>query len=251
MNKIQLLFLFALTASNMLNAQTSKTSELLVQYDMFLNFKGSVQYNAELILNTNYSLFKYKPDDKELTYKEEAIDADSKVNVKIIDSAYSFVFIDKRNKAMIEKKKAMYFKEMFKVKESIPVINWVLTDEVKSIGELSCNKATCFLKGRNYTVWYCLSIPTGFGPWKLNGLPGLIVEAVDNENQVAFYLKKIISPYNKEIQLEGTETEKIYSNEEFLKIQKDAQDEFQAKMETKFDRGTKVKMDFKYDGIER
>lgn len=251
MKKIQFLFLFALIMSNVINSQTSNTSELFVEYDMYLNFKGSIQYNAELILNSNYALFKYKPDDKEVKYEEETLDNESKVNIKILDSSYTFVFMDKKNKTIIEEKKAMYSKKKFRVKELIPTINWVLTDDVKSINNLSCKKATCSLKGRNYTVWYCPSIPTGFGPWKLNGLPGLIVEAVDSDNQVAFYLKKIISPYAKEIKLEDLNSIKNYSNEEFLKIQKDAQDEFEAKMATKFDRGMNIKVDFKYDGIER
>lgn len=251
MRKIQLLFLFVLSVLNIVNAQKSSTSILLVQYDMYLNFKENVQYNAELTLNSSYALFKYKPDDKELKYKEEEIDAESKVNISIIDSSYTYVFTDKDNGIIIEEKKALYSKKTCKVKELIPTINWILTDDVKSIGNLSCKKATCSLKGRNYTVWYCPSIPTCFGPWKLSGLPGLIVEAVDIDNQVAFYLNKITSPYNKEILLENLDSEKIYSNDEFLEIQRKGKEEFEARMATKFDRGMNVKLDFKYDGIER
>ena len=46
-------------------------------------------------------------------------------------------------------------------------------------GEASylCKTATCQLYGRQWTVRYCEDIPTTAGPWKLCGLPGLIVEA--------------------------------------------------------------------------
>jgi hypothetical protein len=37
-------------------------------------------------------------------------------------------------------------------------------------------------KGREYIVWYAPSIAYAEGPWKLGGLPGLILEAYDKED---------------------------------------------------------------------
>jgi len=63
---------------------------------------------------------------------------------------------------------------------------WELSDETKMIGNYLCQKATTTFKGRNYIVWFTSEIPFSFGPWKLHGLPGLILSAHDDKNEVSF-----------------------------------------------------------------
>ncbi|WP_130735271.1 GLPGLI family protein [Flavobacterium sp. J27] len=238
------------TFLNTIKAQNN-ISQLYVEYEMYLNFKGAVEYQAQLVLNSNYSLFRYKPSDKVSNYKEDIIDTESKIDIKIIDSSFFYVFIDKIKNVIAEDKKSIYSKKNYVVEEVIPVIDWVLKDDIKMINNLSCKKAVCFFKGRNYTVWYCPEIPINSGPWKLNGLPGLIVEAIDDDHEVAFYLKKIVSPFNHEIELDLTKIKKKYSMKEFLEIQNKEKEEFESKFASKFDRGLHVKVDFKYDDIEK
>ncbi|MDO4770595.1 MAG: GLPGLI family protein [Porphyromonas sp.] len=48
--------------------------------------------------------------------------------------------------------------------------------------------STATVLGRRWTVWYTLEVPTPAGPWKLWGLPGLIVEATEAEGLFAFSL---------------------------------------------------------------
>ncbi len=68
-------------------------------------------------------------------------------------------------------------------REPIPTINWNLTDSIKQVCGYFCKQATCTFRGRQWTAWYC-DIPQSVGPWKLNGLPGLILEAetIDKEH---------------------------------------------------------------------
>ena len=61
--------------------------------------------------------------------------------------------------------------------ESTPDIVWTLTDDTLTVGGYLCKTATCQLHGRKWTVHYSEDIPTSAGPWKLCGLPGLILEA--------------------------------------------------------------------------
>lgn len=74
------------------------------------------------------------------------------------------------------------------ISEPIIPLNWSLVNERKSIGGFTCFKATCYFKGRFYTAWYCPEIAIKAGPWKLNGLPGLILEAMDDKEHVKFEL---------------------------------------------------------------
>lgn len=65
--------------------------------------------------------------------------------------------------------------------EPLAKIDWILSDDTLSIGGLLCHRATGELYGKQWTVWYSEEIPSSAGPWKLRGLPGLIVKAEDAE----------------------------------------------------------------------
>ncbi|AMR31473.1 hypothetical protein A0256_08565 [Mucilaginibacter sp. PAMC 26640] len=72
------------------------------------------------------------------------------------------------------------------IEEPMPTINWKISNDTASFGTLHCQKATAHFKGRDYTAWFCPDLPFHAGPWKLNGLPGLIVEAYDAKKEVEF-----------------------------------------------------------------
>jgi GLPGLI family protein len=52
------------------------------------------------------------------------------------------------------------------------------------IENYTCVMAKGFVCGRNYTVWFTPDIPVSAGPWKLWGLPGLIVSALSDDDVV-------------------------------------------------------------------
>ena len=61
--------------------------------------------------------------------------------------------------------------------EPTPDIAWTLTDNTLTIGGYYCQTATCKFRGVAWTVCYTEEIPSSAGPWRLRGLPGLIVKA--------------------------------------------------------------------------
>ena len=78
--------------------------------------------------------------------------------------------------------------DTLEAKNRIDKINWQLIDSLKSISNMMCSFAKGDYKGHTYYVWYAQDIPLKFGPWKLQGLPGLIVEAKDDRNTISFQL---------------------------------------------------------------
>ena len=69
------------------------------------------------------------------------------------------------------------FPHEFEGSEPTPVIVWTLTDDTLTVGGYYCQTATCKFRGVAWTVCYTEEIPSSAGPWRLRGLPGLIVEA--------------------------------------------------------------------------
>lgn len=63
---------------------------------------------------------------------------------------------------------------------------WQLHSDTMTVLSYPCQKATCRFKGRDYTAWYTMDIPVSDGPWKLYGLPGLILKAEDSRGHFNF-----------------------------------------------------------------
>ncbi len=75
-------------------------------------------------------------------------------------------------------------------------IQWKIEKQTKQVGNFTCKKATCRYKGREYTAWFTPEIPISDGPWKLHGLPGLILEAEDSKGEFKYKLKRVVYPYS-------------------------------------------------------
>ena len=69
------------------------------------------------------------------------------------------------------------FPHEFEGCEPTPDIVWTLTDDTLTVGGYLCQQATATHRGVAWTVCYTEEIPSSAGPWRLRGLPGLIVKA--------------------------------------------------------------------------
>lgn len=86
------------------------------------------------------------------------------------------------------------FKENYVIQysEEVPMLKWRVTQKSKSILGYDCWLATTTFSGRRWLAWYTPSIPCQLGPWKMSGLPGLILELEDDQRQFIFSAVEII-----------------------------------------------------------
>lgn len=76
--------------------------------------------------------------------------------------------------------------DWFRYEEEMPSFNWELTDSIATVLGYECRSARCKFRGREWTVFYTEDIPLTDGPWKLHGLPGLIMKASDAAGHYTF-----------------------------------------------------------------
>ena len=70
--------------------------------------------------------------------------------------------------------------------DSLHTQTWTMGDSTREVLGYMCQQATADFRGRRWTAWFATDIPVSDGPWKLGGLPGLILEAYDEGQQHVF-----------------------------------------------------------------
>lgn len=88
-----------------------------------------------------------------------------------------------------QKNKLTYTKNMvkfFMYEEPMIMPQWKMLQGDTVIVGYPCKKAKTTFRGRTWIVWYTMDIPYHDGPWKLYGLPGLILKADDIKGDFIF-----------------------------------------------------------------
>ena len=70
--------------------------------------------------------------------------------------------------------------------DSLHAQTWTMGDSTREVLGYTCQQATADFRGRRWTAWFATDIPVSNGPWKLGGLPGLILQAYDEGQQHVF-----------------------------------------------------------------
>ena len=76
--------------------------------------------------------------------------------------------------------------DQFYYTQSSELFDWKIENQTKLIEGYKVQKAATSFAGRDYVAWFTPEIPISDGPYKFNGLPGLILEIADKEKEYVF-----------------------------------------------------------------
>lgn len=193
MNRILALVTMSLIAV----ASMAQTADIEVCYNYRHFHRSGSEQNHPMILLANavYSKF-YSPmteylDSLEMTpqgkevYNQMKMGAFASGNMKDVPkrSVPMYVFKSKEDNTEVFDGNIT---SMFRYSEPYAPQEWVISDSVKNILGYECVMATADYHGRHWTAWFSPEIPIQDGPWKLTGLPGLILEAGEEAGQHHF-----------------------------------------------------------------
>lgn len=106
--------------------------------------------------------------------------------------------------------------------EPMDDIEWIISDSTKNILGYECILAETDYHGRHWTVWFTPEIPITDGPWKFQGLPGLILEASEPTGQHTFSAtgiensnQEILPVYNPQKYDKSTRVEMLKMNRSY------------------------------------
>ncbi|PKV50362.1 GLPGLI family protein [Aquimarina sp. MAR_2010_214] len=230
----KLLFLvFVLAISIYVNAQNQVNG--IVQYDFIINNPNGTSFANpyKLYFSNNISFYIKNGKGKRIS---EADENTMLINGKIVEEKIMKSSLSKNYVYTNLSENMLIFREginqkLFVVNDSVANIKWKLSTENKKIGKYTCQKADGMYRGRTYTVWFTSEIPVSHGPWKLRGLPGLILEARDEKNLYGFKATLVDLSPNKKIideRLKEPEVEKFSNIEKYIEAIKNKQKDFEA-----------------------
>lgn len=186
------LFSLLLSISSTLGQQNASSQGKAI-YQVSLQFDTPRIYDGELIFDEQSSVFIYDKDTYEGESDEERNEGGQIRRVinkgRSTDGIGLVIYSDFAKGTTVERD--FIQRRPFVVSDTLRTIDWTLMDDTKEIEGIKCQKATATVYGREYEVWFSNTIPLPYGPWKLQGLPGLILEARSTDGEINFELKEI------------------------------------------------------------
>ncbi|PKV52826.1 GLPGLI family protein [Aquimarina sp. MAR_2010_214] len=220
-----------------------------------------IERETMLLFTDIKSLYTYKDEPKQNAVKKSEDGMSYELVEYDIDTTKKVFYKNLKNDLLVFRNTV--YKTPYIIEEPIPKIDWKLTSEKKEILNYPCQKAIGEFRGRTYHAWFTDKIPVSTGPYKFNGLPGLILEIQDTEKEISF---TAFSVKNRTISTEllpPNNGEKVSSLTYFKKlrdigkeIEAEAKKE-QLKIMAKFERGDVIPGSFvsvnteDWDYIER
>lgn len=165
----------------------SQNKNLAVTYKCILkddlNEYGSYMYNkGELITNSKESLYFETPLDTIFQMENFG-------QVSTSNSKYKFSYYKNLLKNTVIYDRSYSLKQI--VEDNKYKIDWTLTKNTKKILAHKCQEAIGLFRGRKYFAYFANDIPVPNGPFKFDGLPGLILEVKSEDGAVLIFATQI------------------------------------------------------------
>lgn len=186
----------------------NETMEFVYDYSYCVDTTGTLQDNIEsdnMLLQiradgmSKFSSYKNLTVDSLLMSSTQEQIAEAAIDGKLSTGEFMTIYKNYPEGKLTHTEKIC--QDWFRYEEDMPSLDWELTDSATTVLGYDCNSAKCRFRGREWTVFYTEEIPLADGPWKLYGLPGLIMKASDAEGHYTFECIGIQSKADRPITL--------------------------------------------------
>lgn len=83
------------------------------------------------------------------------------------------------------------FGQRYVIESDLPVLKWSLNKDTTNLSGIHCQQATAIVDEKKWTAWFAPTLPFSLGPWKLQGLPGLILHANCEDDELSFVFSSV------------------------------------------------------------
>lgn len=179
MKSISTLILMLLLSSNLIVGQgyviEYKVSERANQKKgmLYVDEKQSIYRTFSLGSNSSGNSTQSKPDNEVIADAMKNVEA-KRATVNTTNKPILYRNLSAENTVIFVES---FIPQRPVVEDTWAIQHWQISTETKQLGKYNCVKATGAFRGREYTVWFAKELPISAGPWKLAGLPGIILEA--------------------------------------------------------------------------
>lgn len=129
-------------------------------------------------------------------------------------NAYTFVFLQYHRHEVMRIREFLH-PAYFVYEEPVPA-EWSLEPGTTTVMGYKCRKARLLYGGREWVAWYAPDLPVSSGPWKLCGLPGLILKAEDLTLTHRFEAYSLFRIQQQTIADEHNASDKVAGRNEFI-----------------------------------
>ncbi|PWG05959.1 GLPGLI family protein [Polaribacter aquimarinus] len=189
-------------------------------------YNGMLRFINKSLENNRFEFELKFQGSESIFLKQESLQNDNNKSYKIAnallkaDNVYYSNY--KTNRRKISKN---VYGENYIVVSELDNLKWSLTNNSKLVGKYKCFKATSYLMIKNnkgifkkeITAWYAPDIPVNFGPKGYGGLPGLILELIEDNYRYLASKIVIINKKNK-IKVNFSEKGKLVTQDELDEI---------------------------------